>query len=309
MLRRRQINADPGRSGARATLVAAGRRLRSLGWGIEERAWDAGRRIAEEGRRFARLTAPAREAIGRGFWFVEQRLLWPLQDRADGRLPRISSQLAGTAAVVALAIGVVALAIVSLQGEEEPSLRAAQPARVAVVPTPTPAAAPADGPVLRGAPPSFDVEGATVAGLPAEETVASDSETEELASTSGEEAEAATTSSSKQPVSAGPVAMKVARRFADAFVRYEIGENEERAEEVFSETATPELASALAERPPRQPATVEVPQARVLNMVPGPKRGRTYTVSASLLRVGTTSELRLEMRKKNGNWLITDVRG
>jgi hypothetical protein len=54
---------------------------------------------------------------------------------------------------------------------------------------------------------------------------------------------------------------------------------------------------------------VDVPQAKVLNLVPGPRRGKTYTVSASLLRIGTTSELRLELKKKNGNWVITDVRG
>jgi hypothetical protein len=121
--------------------------------------------------------------------------------------------------------------------------------------------------------------------------------------------EGGATASSRKAVSAGPQAMKVARRFADAFVFYEVGEDEERAREIFSETATPQLAAALAERPPRQPSSVEVPQARVLNLVPGPRNGRTYTVSASLLRIGTTSELRLEMKKKNGTWVITDVRG
>jgi len=32
-------------------------------------------------------------------------------------------------------------------------------------------------------------------------------------------------------------------------------------------------------------------------------------VSASLLRVGLTSELRLELNRKKGVWLVTDVRG
>jgi hypothetical protein len=103
--------------------------------------------------------------------------------------------------------------------------------------------------------------------------------------------------------------MKVARRFAEAFVFYEIGERQERAKVVFGETATPRLASALEERPPRQPESSKVPQARVLNLVPGPRRGKAFTVSVSLLRVGVTSELRLEMKKRDGAWLVTDVRG
>ena len=103
--------------------------------------------------------------------------------------------------------------------------------------------------------------------------------------------------------------MKVARRFSRAFVFYEVGEKPARAEAVFGETATPQLAEALAERPPRQPADAEVPKARVLNLVPGPRAGKAYTVSVSLLRVGLTSELRLELNKKQGQWLVTDVRG
>jgi hypothetical protein len=103
--------------------------------------------------------------------------------------------------------------------------------------------------------------------------------------------------------------MKVARRFAEAFVYYEVGERPARAETVFGETTTPQLAEALAGRPPRQPQSTAVPQARVVNLVPGPRAGTAYTVSVSLLRVGLTSELRLEMKKQKGAWLITDVRG
>ena len=103
--------------------------------------------------------------------------------------------------------------------------------------------------------------------------------------------------------------MKVARRFSEAFVFYEIGQRPARAKAVFGETATAELATALGERPPRLPADAKVPKARVVNLVPGPRAGKAYTVSVSLLRVGLTSELRLELSKKNGSWLITDVRG
>ena len=103
--------------------------------------------------------------------------------------------------------------------------------------------------------------------------------------------------------------MKVARRFAEAFVFYEIGEKPARTEAIFDETTSPRLSTALEERPPRQPAGVDVPQARVLNLVPGPRSGSAYTVSASLLRLGVTSELRLEIEQVNGDWVVTDVRG
>ena len=103
--------------------------------------------------------------------------------------------------------------------------------------------------------------------------------------------------------------MKVARRFSEAFVFYEIGERPARAKTVFGETATPQLADALGERPPRLPADAKVPKARVVNLVPGPRAGKAYTVSVSLLRVGLTSELRLELNRKNGHWVVTDVRG
>ena len=110
-------------------------------------------------------------------------------------------------------------------------------------------------------------------------------------------------------VPAGPVAMAVARRFAQAFVFYEIGEHPTLARTVFGETATPRLAETLLERPPRLPATVKVPRARVVNVVPGPRQGKAYTVSVSLLRVGITSELRLAMSKRDGTWVVVEARG
>lgn len=78
----------------------------------------------------------------------------------------------------------------------------------------------------------------------------------------------------------------------------------------FATTATPALAQSLLRRPPRQPASIKVPKARVLNVVAGPSSGGVYTVSVSLLRVGLTSELRLEMEMaKHGKWHVTDVLG
>ncbi len=68
---------------------------------------------------------------------------------------------------------------------------------------------------------------------------------------------------------------------------------------------------SLLQRPPRLPASVEVPKAKVLNVVAGPHQGDTYTLSVSLLRVGVTSELRLDMQRdpKTGEWRVTDVLG
>jgi hypothetical protein len=170
------------------------------------------------------------------------------------------------------------------------------------------------GPVLKGAAPSFDLgDRVGVAKAAGDEADANGSETQTGdeatgGQTSSPEA-AAASSSSAAPVPAGPAAMKIARRFSDAFVFYEVGEHPARAKAVFGETAAPQLATALSERPPRLPQDAKVPKARVVNLVAGPRHGKAYTVSVSLLRVGLTSELRLEMEKSDGEWLVTVVRG
>jgi hypothetical protein len=64
------------------------------------------------------------------------------------------------------------------------------------------------------------------------------------------------------------------------------------------------------QRPPRQPEGIEVPKAKVLNVVPAPSYDRLYPISVSLLRVGSTSELRLEMEQlKNKQWRVVNVLG
>ena len=109
---------------------------------------------------------------------------------------------------------------------------------------------------------------------------------------------------------AGPAAIAVARQFSDAFVLYEIGQGSARVRAAFASTTTPALAHSLLRRPPRQPSSIKVPRAKVLNVVAGPSSGGIFTISVSLLRVGVTSELRLEMeRAKHGSWHVTDVLG
>lgn len=110
---------------------------------------------------------------------------------------------------------------------------------------------------------------------------------------------------------AGPRAIAVAREFAAAFVGYEIGEAEEASvRHALGATTTPALKRALLQRPPRLPANVKVPKAKVLNIVPAPSRKGIFPISVSLLRVGTTSELRLELEKLGGKrWRVTNVLG
>lgn len=295
MLRRRHINAEPGERKVRSTLSASLDRLRSP---FERLAWGAEQRL---------------------LWPLQERVVWPLRDRAAG-LAAPDPRGAGAGVLVAVALGAAAFGVVALEGDGT-----GESTRTDVKPltfvTPPPSTAPAEpkeeeptGPVLRGVEPQFGV--ATGAGVTAA-TGGDASAAEELgaADASDEvddgavEEEAGATTSAQKPVPAGPAAMKVARRFAEAFVFYEVGERPGRAMTVFGETATPELATALAERPPRQPSSTEVPKAKVLNLVPGPRSGKVYTVSASMLRVGTVSELRLKLTKQAGAWVVTDVRG
>lgn len=105
-------------------------------------------------------------------------------------------------------------------------------------------------------------------------------------------------------------AKKVARHFAEAFVVYEVGGVDSKVRKTFGQTTTKQLSRSLLQRPPRLPANVKVPQAKVVNVVAGPSKGTVYTVSVSLLRVGVTSELRLEMEQGVGKkWQVTNVLG
>jgi len=280
------------------------------------------RRLQINGRpkgRSVRFMRSAADVVRRPFeqavWAIERGVLWPLQERFAGW--SLAGHRAGVAALGAVAVAAALAGVLVLSGGNGKREQVAASARVAIAtPEPQPRAEQPSGPVLHGAPPSFAVgKGVGVAqagGGAAAELNAGGGGFDEAPATGGEAAqpeELAATASSSKPVPAGPAAMKVARRFSEAFVFYEIGKRPARAKAVFGETATPELATALGERPPRLPADAKVPKARVVNLVPGPRAGKDYTVSVSLLRVGLTSELRLELNRKHGDWLITDVRG
>jgi hypothetical protein len=105
-------------------------------------------------------------------------------------------------------------------------------------------------------------------------------------------------------------AKRVARHFAEAFVVYETSGVDAKVRSNFRHTTTKQLSKALLRRPPRQPAAVKVPQAKVVTVVAGPSKGSVYEVSVALLRVGVTSELRLAMEQGPGKkWQVTNVLG
>jgi hypothetical protein len=296
MLRRRQNNADPRGAVVRLASAAAD----AASWPFE-----------------------------RAVWAVEERAVWPLRERLAGWGP--PRHAAGAAALLAVAAAAVVVGLVlSGGGGKSETERLAAPPRAASAPPPArPAAEEPPGPALQGVPPSFGVGkgvgvakgsggesnggGASAAGAAAPEGEPGTSGAEAGASAGaggGAAAGAGATASAAKPVPAGPEAMKVARRFSEAFVFYEIGERPARAKAVFGETATEQLAKALDERPPRLPADAKVPKAKVVNLVPGPRRGKAYTVSVSLLRVGLTSELRISLeRSRAEGWRVSEILG
>lgn len=303
MRKRRQINADPDKPTLRSTVAAATEPVRGAAFAVEEKV------VWKGADRLRKLGEAARWPFERIAWAFERLLIWPLQDRTAGWAP--SPGAGGVAAVLAIVAGVAVFGIALSADGGNGGERVVVDAAPAISPAPPAQPEAPSGTVLHGASPSFDVgSGVGVSSAPTadagEEAVASVGSADATAGL-GEEASAAT--SSTEPVPAGPAAMKVARRFAEAFVFYEIGKRPDRAASVFSATASPALSEALADRPPRLPSATEVPKAKVLNLVPGPRSGRAYTVSVSLLRVGVTSELRLELKKAGGSWTVTDVRG
>jgi hypothetical protein len=110
--------------------------------------------------------------------------------------------------------------------------------------------------------------------------------------------------------------------FAQAFVLYEVGGADEAAEK-FEQLATPALAHSLSESPPRLPADVKVPEARVLNVVvgkphaadPAPDTPRQDSeemlveASVSMVRLQAVSELRLTLKQDGKVWRVTEIRG
>jgi hypothetical protein len=313
-------------------------------------------------RRLPHLPKPrAPEPLARGLFSVQERVLWPLQDRLtpNGLGPNRKLVIGGGLGTIAV------VAVVAFSGGGSTSEPAApQVAIEAAAPRQPLSSAPAEpapektqpkGPTLHGAVPVFtppaaertranskgetkpegeeklgsskavdtgaapsdaqDAAAAATAGTttlssPAAARISSDPKNSKPAPDAASARAAAAQSILPEGPPAGPAALKVARQFAQGFVVYETGGAEGEFKGAFDRSATPELSAALTKRPPRQPAGVEVPRAKVVNVVAGPSQGTVYKVSVSLLRVGVTSELRLDLEKlKRGGWRVTNILG
>jgi hypothetical protein len=317
MFRRQQIAPDPEPD----TTDASADSRRST---ISDTAWAAQDRLRSGlGEALRTLAEIVRWPFERLAWMLRRGVLWPIEDRAGnaGRPVRVIS----FAAVVVLAAGAGVAGLVWAAPDGPQGQAAKQATTVLVEPvadtTPIPPAPTA--PTLHGASPVFhpakdDGSPAKVGG--AKEIKASNSSStkkdssspasSEVISSSPKSSASSARASTSDGAPAGPAALAVARDFAGAFVLYETGKGDGGVRKAFGKTATPELTHSLMRRPPRLPANVKVPKAKVVNVVPGPSHGHVYTVSVSLLRVGLTSELRLDMEQLKGDrWRVTNVLG
>jgi hypothetical protein len=263
-------------------------------------------------------------------WTLQRALLWPAQDRFEGLDGRGRGLVAGGGLAV-IAISVTGLVLTTSGGST-----GSDAAQVAVAPAPivktapTPAPTPEEkAPTLHGAAPVFKpakdktdsskVGDAKPVDSPAAQTsgttsTSSTAATDKISSDPSSSASTANSGTAELSAVNGPPAGKeaiaVAQKFSNAFVVFETGGDETLVRKAFAVSATPALAKSLLKRPPRLPANVKVPKAKVLNIVAGPSHGGVYDLSVSLLRVGVTSELRLEMEKLKGeSWRVTNVLG
>jgi hypothetical protein len=251
---------------------------------------------------------------------LRKRVAWPLEDRAAtlGAPARALS----FGAVILLAAGAGVAGLIWAAPDKPDNSAATAPVAATGAPLATTRATASEQPTeptLHGATPSFKAAGTATEVDPAKAIVksapsapAADSKpaTATSATASAANASTAAKDQSIDGPPAGPAAISVARDFAAAFLVYETGGSDFGVRKAFGETATPALSKALLRRPPRLPANVEVPKAKVVNVVPAPSHGDIYPVSVSLLRVGLTSELRLEMEQLKGDgWRVTNVLG
>jgi hypothetical protein len=278
---------------------------------------------------FADALRATPEALRRGLgniaYWSKRLFVWPLTDRV-ALLSAPIRALAAVGLALAVAVGVGAALAASTRDstaiDRSPVAEASAP--VLHVPATAPAVAEPE-PTLHGATPVFTPPPKDAAKPKAAEAAAGTGSPGGVGATGNGSAPAASEKISSYPTAsrpteaeastipgpaAGAKAIAVAREFSGAFVVYETKGKSANVRKAFSATATPELTKALLKRPPRQPSKVKVPKARVLNVVPGPSKGGVFTVSVALLRVGVTSELRLEMEKlKKQGWRVTNVLG
>jgi hypothetical protein len=271
--------------------------VRDAAWAIEDRV------VLGGGDLLRGLVGIFRWPFERIAWAAEQWVIWPLEERTGGWSRAMRAAGVALVATAAVGAGVAGLLWASSgDGGDPVGRQATSTSAIATQPAPQPKAAAG---VLHGAAPVFKPE--------ADSGVSKAAGAQAVPATSA----AAGAETSSKPAEAppaitapgGPGAMKVARQFADAFVLYETGQMSTEVRDALRETATPQLARSLLRRPPRLPANAAVPKAKVLNIVPGPRLGGIFTVSASLLRVGVTSELRIDLQKTKDGPKVASVLG
>jgi hypothetical protein len=262
-------------------------------------------------------TWPLRKAV----WKLEESFIWPVADAVRSRRPRhdyaarrrwirrphrpgwfsrLDVRLALATVAIAASVGVGVAAIAGGLGGKH-GTASAPTASVA-----TPPKAPASGatrasqtPTLEGVTPQFQT------------SPGSASKTDAATAASVSPLQGTNTKPSRIPPGATTdvAALHTARDFAGAFVLYEIGQSKAKVRKTFARTATPALAKALHDRPPRLPSSGKVPKARVQNVVLGVRNGRDVAASVSLLRLGDLSELRLTLTRRHKTWAVSEVRG
>ncbi len=256
-------------------------------WGIREAAWDVEERVLWRGTDAARQAGERALAGSEPLQRVIQtKLAWPVADawRDGGTVMRTSIATAAIAAVAATGTaGGMMLA------SENPS--AAPQAKVAEASS-TFAAAPIQE-TLQGVTPDF-VSGSKQAAVPAKP------------------AAGAAAGKTRAPIAVpqpGAPPTEVAAAFAEAFVRYEVGEVDESTAATFAAVAEKPLAQSLEQDPPRLPAGTDVPEARVMNVVLSEPDGKQVEASVSLVRLQAASELRLTLQAYPEGWQVVGVRG
>ncbi len=236
---------------------------------------------------------------------ADRRIFPRMRDRFRNRLGTSGRDVfvvLGTVAV-ALGVGIGVVAITGPHGSTPTAPSAASDAIAPVTPTTAPATntpPSADQSTLQGISPNFksSTKAAGSSAVPA-----ANARTSPLKGTNSKP------SSIPPGVSDDAAALHAARDFAGAFVLYEVGKSNPQVKQTFARTATPALAKALRDRPPRLPASVKVPTAKVQNVVLGAKSGKNVDASVSLLRLGAISELRLTLIQRHKAWVVSEVRG
>jgi hypothetical protein len=299
--------------------------LRKLAWLIEEKVlWPLADVLRKwSGRSFAHLrvepvaepldevgpqpleTATAQPLEG-AVGTVDRRIFPRMRDRLRNRLGTSGRDVFVVLGTIAVALG-VGIGVVAITGPHNstptaPSVPAGNASAPVAPPTSPATNTPpnADRSTLQGVSPDFNAS-----------TKAAGSSAVPTAGAQASPLKGANSKPSSIPpgVANDVAALHAARDFAGAFVLYEVGKSNPQVKKTFARTATPALAKALRDRPPRLPSSAQVPTAKVQNVVLGAKHGPKLDASVSLLRLGAVSELRLTLIQRHKAWIVNEVRG